>query len=536
MSWAHSIGITIDHTRIDAALTDFPLQVNLAAACGLSGFDATDVFTELGSNSKKIKIEDAGNNQLYVEIERWDAAAESAQLWVKVPSISASADTILTLYYDSTQPDNTTYVGAIGAAPAQNVWDSDFAGVYHLSQDPAGGSGSIKDSTSNGYNGTPHGSMTSGDIVDGVTGQALDFDGADDRITVSGWDPNGAAQVTGELVFSVDTFDGVKQALFMSYSGSNASFLMDIDTDDKLRGNAVVNGVGQVVKSAVLNSAQWYYGSYKWSSPNAPGLNLDGTQLLGSAVSGTLNKPGGNWSIGNWDGVGRYFDGKIQEVRFSKIERSDAWIAATYHTTFDNLTTLSGAQTTVLVDARLDLTAAGWERDDLASDLSALARALEDLAAHFIAHGYGRQDFELFLSARVGGLEDLATLLSAWRQARGDLPVFLKTMGYGRADLATPLQAADLFFNDLPAFLKTLAADRRDLPMPLAAAGTRRLDLAAFLSAGDGTVLSDLGAWFAATDGTQTQSLSLALSAMRLSPLFVATVAQRLSANITEVT
>jgi hypothetical protein len=52
----------------------------------------------------------------------------------KVPTISSGADTVLYLYWDSTHTvGDNPMVGNTGEAPAQNVWDSGFWGVWHLS-------------------------------------------------------------------------------------------------------------------------------------------------------------------------------------------------------------------------------------------------------------------------------------------------------------------------------------------------------------------------------------------------------------------
>ena len=143
MAWNNSITITIDST---AVLTDFPVLVKLSSSSGISGADVTDVFDVLGDSSKKIKVEDS-TGQLYVEIERWDSTSQLAFLWVKTSLVVGSNPLII--YYDADEADNTAYVGDIGDSAAQNVWDDDFVGVYHLAQAPAG-AGTLKDSTSLG--------------------------------------------------------------------------------------------------------------------------------------------------------------------------------------------------------------------------------------------------------------------------------------------------------------------------------------------------------------------------------------------------
>jgi len=93
-----------------------------------------------------------GEAQCYAEIERWDDADEEAWLWVKVPTISASEDTDLYLYYDKNQADNLDYVGDTDSLPAQRVWDENFTLVTHMNDDPDGVH--IRDSTSNDNDGT----------------------------------------------------------------------------------------------------------------------------------------------------------------------------------------------------------------------------------------------------------------------------------------------------------------------------------------------------------------------------------------------
>jgi len=159
-TWAKRVKITVDSTDIDQDLTYFPVLIHLSSACGKGGvYDLTPVFDEVGGNSKKIAVTKADEvTQLYVEIEKWDAGAEEAWLWVSKSdwTISSATDTDIYLYYDNTQPDNTTYVGNPNSTPAENVWDSNFMMVQHLYE----GSGTtVGDSTVNDNDGTIYGAV-----------------------------------------------------------------------------------------------------------------------------------------------------------------------------------------------------------------------------------------------------------------------------------------------------------------------------------------------------------------------------------------
>ena len=70
----------------------------------------------------------------------------------------------------------------------EGTWTSNYAAVWHLSEDPSTtncGSDEICDSTSNDNDGNMSGSMTSGDSVTGKIGDGIDFDGSDDAFQVT---------------------------------------------------------------------------------------------------------------------------------------------------------------------------------------------------------------------------------------------------------------------------------------------------------------------------------------------------------------
>ncbi len=153
--WANRIQLTIDHTKTPSSLTNFPVMVHLSAASGINKTNVSGIFSAIGSNAQKIAVTSAdGLTQCYTEIEQWDSAKQQAYLWVKVPAISSTADTILYLYYDNNQASNTTYVGNAGSTASRNVWDTSYVGVYHMDEQGSGASGEIKDSTSKQHNGT----------------------------------------------------------------------------------------------------------------------------------------------------------------------------------------------------------------------------------------------------------------------------------------------------------------------------------------------------------------------------------------------
>jgi len=159
----------------ETSVTNFPVLIRLESAT----FD----FTGAAPDGRDLTFTKSNGMPMAHEIERWDAQAESAVMWVLVDTVYAN---------DSTQ-HFFMYWGNPDASDNSNseaVFDTaaGFQGVWHLS----GQSETIAyDATGNHYDGTCY-NMNSGSVVPGVVGNALTFDGTASYITI----PNSA---TGSL-------------------------------------------------------------------------------------------------------------------------------------------------------------------------------------------------------------------------------------------------------------------------------------------------------------------------------------------------
>ncbi len=324
----------IDHTKIDSDLTHFPITMILTKD------NANAVFTELGSNYKKIAVTESDKtSQLYVEVEQWDATNNKAVLHVSRSgwTISSSVDTVIYLHYDAGTEDNTDYVGDPGDSVAQNVWDSNFKSVWHLCQDPTGGTGCIKDSTGNNNDGTPQGSMTSGDLVDGKVGKALDFDGSDDYVSVPDSTSLRPQNMTLEALIKSDVLLSSKDFPIMlnkqNWTIKSGYLLGQYSESDGSLGIRILDGTSSYeVKYSEPNYNEWmhivgvYDGQYLRIFKNDEEKN---TNNIGSV---TVAHDTTSLKISN-----SVFDGLIDEVRISNTARSSAWIKATYYSLFGTL-------------------------------------------------------------------------------------------------------------------------------------------------------------------------------------------------------
>ncbi len=347
--------ITIDSSKIDKDLTDFPVLITLS-----SDTHTTSVFDDLGSysNRKKMRITDSNDNQLYVEIEDWDHGNQKAHLWTKVPTIASGTDTILYLYYDVTYADNTTYVGDTTSTPAQNVWDSYFELVMHMAQNPGNGAvGDIKDSTSNTNHGQPL-NMEPGDLVDTTVGKALDFDGTNECVSVPDHTSlsfgNGATDESMTVEIFANFDDVTDCSLFGKSTNANREYLMYGTSSDLLEFILYDDVAANRETCRTTGTITSYQGLYTHFAARYDGRGggsaYDGMDILiGGVNQAASDQSSGSYvamnnqstvafTIARYDtSLTEYADGKISETRVSRTDRSNAWLKATISTLNDDL-------------------------------------------------------------------------------------------------------------------------------------------------------------------------------------------------------
>ncbi len=379
--WANRIQINVDHTKIGSTLTNFPVMIYLGSSSGINSANVSSVFDVIGSNSKKIAITTAdGTTQLYAEIVHWDSVNKQAWLYVKVPTLSSSADTVLYLYYDSAQPDNTVYVGDTGSTPGQAVWDSNFVAVYHLAESGNGSIGEYKDSTVNRHiatGGAGTASKTPGRVAanSGTNSPRLysaqNFDGIGDYINI----PDASdlsIPVPGDFTISawvspsVATFPTADSGivdLISKLGGGQAEWQLCMYNQTYSSRPSWISfyqynpsgglGAGDF-STGVVSINQWVYATGAVHSTDSqhglPYVYRDAAVHTG--IPDNWSKYGLTYTPGNapvtvgWKGTNSsygYFEGRIGEVRISKTTRSSAWISASYYSDSDYLLTFVNA-------------------------------------------------------------------------------------------------------------------------------------------------------------------------------------------------
>lgn len=325
--WRYRKKITIDETDIDSSLTFFPLTVILD--------EDIDFFSELGAgDSKKVAFTKSdGITQLYAEVEQFDPTNEKAVFHVSKSDwiISSTEPTELYVYYYSNSTDNTAYIGDPGSIVAQNVWDSNFTGVWHKND---GASQAILDSTSNGFDGTKI--TTSNPLEsDGKIGKAQDYSSDD----VSFGNLGISNDYTAEAWIKADTLGGGGDGTtygntIMSSASSGSGYPLWV-TVGKGNGTEVTfraftNSVtGANTVGANLNTTNWFHIVAIASKSSTAKVYVNAVERLSFTAGST------DWTTEFFTGDLRrnraiYFDGLIDEIRLSNTIRSAAWVKATY--------------------------------------------------------------------------------------------------------------------------------------------------------------------------------------------------------------
>ncbi|MCK5161884.1 MAG: DUF2341 domain-containing protein, partial [Candidatus Aureabacteria bacterium] len=319
MSWSYRKQITISNSMVsNTDQTNFPVLIYRASDADLASgaqSDGDDIVFTLSNGTK-----------LSHEIEKYTSATGELYAWVKVPTLSASSDTTLYMYY-----------GNAACSSQQNptgVWNSNYKGVWHLDEEQAG-TGNLdlyQDATSNNNDGDDYISATG---QDGQVDGGQEFDDTDDYIPVPGLNnfenenstftintwikigDSGANHIMGENV-SI----GAKEWSAWT-SGSNVVFTF-ITT-----GGSYVN---RVTTTAPLTVDNWHMVTYKVSRTSGyVYIYVDGANQ--TLTSNSVNSVWGQGNAPFYMGRDRggYFNGSMDEIRVSNTARSEDWIATSYN-------------------------------------------------------------------------------------------------------------------------------------------------------------------------------------------------------------
>ncbi|MFX1291924.1 MAG: DUF2341 domain-containing protein [Promethearchaeota archaeon] len=337
--------IIIDYTIVSGSydLTNFPLLISI--------LDSDLKFDVEQANGNDIAF---AYNGLWldheIELFKQTYNGTHAQLiaWVSIPRLSMSENTIVRMYYGNATMSSREN--------PEGVWNTNYKGVWHLSEDPTDSSPAFKDSTPNNNDGTDYGSMTSGDQVPGQIDGSLDFDGGDDYIEV-----NDSSSLTIPGSFTVSAWintndlppDGdlrsvVGKGMSSDNPGENHNYGIMLENAILTAGQAIEvyyepsTGFGNAVAASWVTSlslGQWYHvvGVHDAGADTLT-LFVNGVQRAqntgATATPDTGNAPLRIADV-NVDIFPNEFNGQIDEVRVLDTVHSADWIKTEYNNQYN---------------------------------------------------------------------------------------------------------------------------------------------------------------------------------------------------------
>ena len=307
-SWPYRKQITIDFTKVGATgapHANLPVLVSLSADANLSANARADGFDIVFTSSD-------GTTKL--NHERTSYASGTLLAWVQVPSVSATANTVIYMYY-----------GNASAADQQNgtgTWDANYVGVWHLNE-TVGGAGAIKDATSNAKHGTTNGTMTLGSA--GAIGKGIAF--------TNGWVDFGTSTTFnfGNGAYTAELWakgGGGNQSLFSKgtfLGGTSYGFhWQNAGTYLTWAGSKTIGAYNASWHSVVVTRAGTGANQMLTFYDGGPGTTATSTDAINFTSAAPL-------IIGDASDHANHFTGSIDEVRLSKTVRSTGWIATEYN-------------------------------------------------------------------------------------------------------------------------------------------------------------------------------------------------------------
>lgn len=316
--------ITVDHTKVSGDEIDFPVLISV-----------TDADLRDEANGGRIKsangydiifTNSAEDTQLKHEIEIYTNTSGLLVYWVKVNSLSSTADTDIYIYYSK---------GGVVVDPSStDTWDSSFKLVWHMADLTTS---TVRDSTTNGETGTKESANHPVEVA-GKFGKGQEFDGSQDYIvssitlspdyTVEAWFEPDDVTASNTLLAYGSTITVIGRGVALGFH-VNDLYMSNMDDDTE-----ITLGATGLLANGRFDS---------WADVVDSGINDVDFHLNGASKA--LDSPGGYWyndvnalTIGARRNVGAFqfhADGVVDEVRISDSLRSSNWLATTYATQND---------------------------------------------------------------------------------------------------------------------------------------------------------------------------------------------------------
>ena len=328
--WSYRKKITIKSSQIEADLDDFPVLINTTDR------DFEHITKDDGGDIRVTQAD--GTTEIPREVEKFVKKTGELVLWTKV-NVKSDSDVDIYIYYgnpDASEPAPDSNYGS------EKVWDDDFKMVQHLQESPNDAEKGHLDSTSSDNDGTPMNFQDGGGGSTDATGKiggADNFAGDDDWVNCG--EGGGTLDFgTGDFTLEawVKTTEPNTRYIISKFHPNAIPFKGYVLQINKGKLCAILadSGLHNLGDgSASLNDDDWHYIVVVFDRDGNANYYVDDKTDKTVDISSYAGDINNNRAVNLAQKPalmtpGDYFDGTIDEVRFSDIARPEDWIKTCY--------------------------------------------------------------------------------------------------------------------------------------------------------------------------------------------------------------
>ncbi len=323
-AWRARQMITIHGSSVEATLTNFPVAVVITDT-------ANAVFSKARADGRDILFTSSNQvTKLNHDLEYYQGTTTPSMCaWVNIPTLAATSDTIIYMYY-----------GCGNAATQENktaTWNSNYLAVYHLKENPSTHTaGFFKDSTTNANNASADAVMVSSQETAGLLDGSINFFGNSQiaapnstslspttMVMVSAWIQ--PLNSTGYIRFAAKSFtsDVAPYTVYGIMFDNTQHGRLEIAT------GATQNACNGVTVIATGTAWSYVVGSYDGANMR---LYLNGSLDASAALTGAITTDTQVFSIGGsgYSLAADYFIGRIDEVHVLNTVELSSWVKTEY--------------------------------------------------------------------------------------------------------------------------------------------------------------------------------------------------------------
>ncbi|MGD8686616.1 MAG: DUF2341 domain-containing protein, partial [Syntrophobacterales bacterium] len=318
------------------SLTNFPLLVSIQNDPELRTIEnGGKVFSDGGYDI--VFRADDGTTGLDHEVEHYDGVNGTLVAWVRIPSLSKSADTLIYMYFGNCSV----------TTPSENpegVWNEYYKGVWHLKENGTGSADDYRDSTQygnhgEGGDGTPLNNYVPTQ-VSGKIAYGQDFNNSDTKWDFINCGSDASLDITGNQITlqAWVQYDNASHAHMgpLNHKGWSNGYRLYMPQDS---GNLHFQLPGEsydLQTAETLTTGSWHHlvATYDGSRMR---IYLDGSkdEYELEKLDNILSSDEETW-IGQADqphdvAWSYPWEGQLDEVRISNIARSADWIKTEYN-------------------------------------------------------------------------------------------------------------------------------------------------------------------------------------------------------------